>query len=471
VSGSPATITGLTGATTYTFRICSVTAEGVQSVGTATSSTTATNTLHLLFAQNNDGNTRIHYMRSTDAGAAWSSATRVDAAGQNTSASKVALDNLGNPHIVFTQISAAVNQPFYVKSSDGGSSFSSPVNVGYGAVAASVPKIAVDSNYIPHVVFLQNFGTVRAYYNRPTTSAATTWGSSAIQVDKAAGVGATTTPTIAVDSSNRVHVTSTEDLQTWYRRSPNSGTTWETSMDIDDNLVGSSGGADIAFDSSANPIVMFRSSSTQAAMNKSSSAGAAGSFVKANIKTASTSGTVQAKPEFVLDSSDKVHSVWVETDGFGNKRATYNKYTSATSSWGTAKYIDVDNSLAMPSNQIAISIDGANTIHVVYFQNYDDGSGSKPRVMYTKSADSGATFSTPRTIDTASSNALQALSLFTCGSGTIHVVFTRDKTGGPAYHPYYVRSTDNGATFTTPVQLDPGIDAQSATQITFTVWN
>lgn len=108
--------------------------------------------------------------------------------------------------------------------------------------------------------------------------------------------------------------------------------------------------------------------------------------------------------------------------------------------------LDVDQQMA------AMVIDGNETLHVVFSSANDTADTSE--ILYTRSTDGGATWSSPTTVDTGTSDDLIFPNLAVSPDGTsVYVTFF----DGVVAASQFSRSTDSGATFSNPLQVTSGI--------------
>ena len=108
------------------------------------------------------------------------------------------------------------------------------------------------------------------------------------------------------------------------------------------------------------------------------------------------------------------------------------------------------SSLAGPSIHPTVAAVGTN-VYVVWVENFDLGAGYKGDIYFSRSTDSGATFSAPIALtNTPTRN--DRLPLIAAGGSQVHVFWTDDPVAGDVF---YRRSTDSGAIFFPEVQMTP----------------
>src|SRR5205085_3327668 len=81
---------------------------------------------------------------------------------------------------------------------------------------------------------------------------------------------------------------------------------------------------------------------------------------------------------------------------------------------------------------------------------WEDAGAGTSVILFSRSTDNGATFSTPKQVSRGSGSATEA-HIAADGAGRLSVVWVQ--AGGSDKHAFYARSTDNGQTFSEPLQL------------------
>ncbi|MBI3651410.1 MAG: exo-alpha-sialidase [Acidobacteria bacterium] len=146
-------------------------------------------------------------------------------------------------------------------------------------------------------------------------------------------------------------------------------------------------------------------------------------------------------PRLALDSGDNVHVVWGDT--LTGKRVAYLRSTDMGASF--SDLVDLSRSTGNAFEpEIAVAPD--DSIHVVW---EDDASGSKA-IMYTRSTDGGANFSTPTQLSQGAGAAVESYIAIDT-TGRIYVSWSQEMEG--AVQAFFTRSTNNGGSFSTPVNL------------------
>ena len=180
------------------------------------------NNIHVVWHDNTPGNVDILYARSTDGGATFSSAINLS----NNAGSSVepAIAVSGNRvFVVWEDNTQGDDEIFYTRSTNGGVSFGSVENVSFNGGRSIISKIAASGNSV-HIVWSDNTpGNFDIFYKRSTDG-----GASFTEPTKnlSGNAGSSFRSDIAVSGSN-VHVVWDDDtpgnLDILYRRSLDGG--------------------------------------------------------------------------------------------------------------------------------------------------------------------------------------------------------------------------------------------------------
>lgn len=163
-------------------------------------------------------------------------------------------------------------------------------------------------------------------------------------------------------------------------------------------------------------------------------------------------------PRVALDSGEGVNIVWGDLGDQGGKVAFVR---STDQGFTFTEPFDVSRSSGSAFDP-EIAIDSNDTINVAWH----DTAPGRSVIMYSRSTDSGQTFSSPIQVSTGEGNATEA-AIATDGSGRISVAWVDESLGHA--EAYYARSTDGGQSFSEPVDLSnfPAGDIHKPTLVTF----
>ena len=340
--------------------------------------------INIVWLDNTPGYYAVFFSRSTDGGATFSTPQNLSNDPAGSSAPQIAVDSSGNINVVWQDNPPGNYQIFFTRSSDGGATFSAPMNISNDPRGAGSPYMAVDSGGNINVAWVSS-PTVVPYiisFSRSSDGGATF--STPIAVSSRPSYR----PQVAVDSAGNINVAWTE---------------------------GFNGPVDVVFSRSSDGGATFTAP-----------------------KVISYLSEVDLGFRMALDSKGNLYAVW-DTQPYGNIYLSHSSDGGATFSY-TA--ITNNTSGTGPQGQ-QIAIDSSDNINVVW------------NIFFSRSSDGGATFSTPQNLSNDLGNSY-ASQIATDSSGNINVVW-QDNTPGN-YDIFFTRSSDGGATFSTPENLsnDPG---------------
>jgi len=177
-------------------------------------------------------------------------------------------------------------------------------------------------------------------------------------------IGSSFTPTIAVDSSNRIHVfwldSTPGNDEIYYRKSTNKGVSWGTTQ----RLTWSSdhsGYPRAAFDSNEHIHLVWHDETPgnfEAYYKKSTNHGVSWGPAKRLTWNAGAS----SRPRIAVDSNDDIHVVWLDSSP-GNHEIYYKKSTNHGNTWGPAKRLTWDTAFTLNPE---IAMDSNDNIHIVW---------------------------------------------------------------------------------------------------------
>lgn len=181
--------------------------------------------VHVVWHDNRLGNWRIYYKRSTDGGAIWETDTNLVNISANSYSPDVAA--IGDTiHVVWHDYRISGNaEVHYKKSTDGGNSWSSDVQLSSGSGASFAPRIGAYGNNLCVVWMDQRDGFWKIRCNRSTDGGSSWVGDTPLTASN----GGSYDPTVAV-SGDTIHVVWDDGrdggLEIYYNRSWDKGATW-----------------------------------------------------------------------------------------------------------------------------------------------------------------------------------------------------------------------------------------------------
>lgn len=184
------------------------------------------NVVHAVW-YNNDGagNVEIYYKRSTDGGTSWEPDFRLTDCPANSYTPSIAVAG-DNVHVAWHDSRDGNEEIYYIRSTDGGTSWGADTRLSFGAESSCFAAIAVYGNYI-HIAWQDyRHGNWEIYYDR-STDGGTTWGGDTRLTNNGAHSFA---PSIAVAGTN-VHVVWEDwrigwNQKVFYKHSTDGGGTW-----------------------------------------------------------------------------------------------------------------------------------------------------------------------------------------------------------------------------------------------------
>ena len=164
-------------------------------------------------------------------------------------------------------------------------------------------------------------------------------------------------------------------------------------------------------------------------------------------------------PQIAVDANGNVSVVWTETSPDGSANFIYFSHSTDGGVTFTNPHNISGDAGAVTSPRMAVDSSGA--INIVW----TDTSLGNSEIFFSRSADGGTIFSTPMNISNDAGDSVFP-SIAGDASGNINVVWA-DDTPGIKYDVFFSRSTDAGASFSTPHQLTNSdtYDTASAAQV------
>ena len=199
----------------------------------------ANGNVNLVWADNSLGNYAIFFSRSSDAGNTFSTARSISKHAQSTaSGPRIAVDSSGNIDVAWTETSpdGSANFVYFSHSADG-VTFANPQNISGDAGAATGPGMAVDSSGAINIIWTDtSLGNSEIFFSR-SADGGTTF-STPLNISNNAGhsVG----PSIAVDPSGNINIAWADDTplgsnrlyDEFFSRSSDAGASFSTPLQV-----------------------------------------------------------------------------------------------------------------------------------------------------------------------------------------------------------------------------------------------
>jgi hypothetical protein len=325
--------------------------------------------------------------------AQWTPAKRITWGTADSQDPVIAVDASGNLHVLYHRTPEYSTDIYYVKSTDGGATWTSSKRVSWSNLDVECQSFCIDTSGNLHVVWWDMRNTMYGdMYYRRTVNQGTVW-LTGEKLDR--GMMGVNTPHIAVDSSNNLHVVyalypipDIGEGDIYYQKSTNGGVTWKTKR-----LSWTTG---YSFDA-----------------------------------------------RLAVDSLDNLHLVWVEGTP-GSFYVHYKKSTDGGATWTAMRRIGWDWTC---DDELHIAVDPSDNIYLVW--NFStEGQGG---LVCRKSTDLGATWSKGQFLTATPKPPLMGANIAIDPSGKVHMVW-RDNI--PWFSEiYYMKSMDGGVTWTSNKRL------------------
>ena len=314
-----------------------------------------------VWSQLDDTRTNIWANRFTAATNSWGTATLIETDNAGGAVNpQLAYDASGNALAVWTQSDGTrtniwANRFTAATSSWGTASLIETDN----AENAFNPQIAFDGSGNALAVWNQSDGTRNNIWANRFAAATSSWGTAAlIETDN---FGDALDPQIAFDASgNALTVWSQFDgtrYNIWANRFTAATSSWGTASLIETDNAGNAFSPQVTFDASGNALAVWsQSDGTRTNIWVNRFTAATSSWGTAALIETDNLGDAFA-PQIVFDAGGNALAVWQQSDGT-RPNIWANRFTAATSSWGSAALIETDNAGSARSPQLAYDTGG-----------------------------------------------------------------------------------------------------------------
>jgi BNR repeat-like domain len=265
--------------------------------------------LYVIWQDNTPGHWEIYFKKSTDGGDTWTASKRLTWSSYDSSAPAIAVDSAGHLHVAWLYFGPSNGEIHYIKSTNGGAAWT-PGKKLAGNLGTVLPAIGADSADNLHMFWEDNTpGNLEIYYRKSMDNGNTwtakkrlTWKSYASQ-----------RPDISAYSQGNLHLVwlygiAGDFLETHYKKSTDWGATWSTSKKLSWGLNLATMPA-ISVDSQGNPHVVFEvsiASSNEIYYDTSTDGG----NTWATSKRITFNSGLSLYPDISVDSLGNLHVVW-----------------------------------------------------------------------------------------------------------------------------------------------------------------
>src|SRR5579864_8326913 len=320
--------------------------------------------------------------------------------------------------------------------------FSTPKNVSNNSDYSFTPQIAVDSNGAIYLAWEDDTATnSNILFSRSTDGGATF--STPVNLSKSSGFSFN--PRIAIGGAGSVNVVWEDETPSntniMFSHSTNAGATFGTPINLSNDSA-ESGSPQIAVDTAGDIYAVWEHDSLNLGIFFSRSTDGGVTFSTPAVLSVSTLGSFS--PQIALGPNGSIGVVWEDDVSLTSDISfSYSADHGATFSFPQSLSYHTGNSV---SPEVAIDLTG--NIDVVW----ENDSPGNFDVFFSRSADNGATFSTPQNLSHGSGDA-QNPRIGLDAKGNINLVW--DDNTPPDFNPdiYFARSSDGGATFSSPLNI------------------
>ena len=352
--------------------------------------------------------------------AEWTPAKRLSWTSGGSYRPAIVADASGGLHVAWYDYGETANQEiFYIRSTDGGSTWQPRQRLTWTEGGSFNPALAVDLSDNIHLIWEDSPSGMRDIFYRKSTDGGTTW---------TAGqrltwtFGTSSNPDIAVDPSGHLHVawydSTPGNPEIYYKRSTDGGASWETNKRLTWTSAYSRYPA-LAADASGHLHLVYEDLSSgysDAYYKKSTNGGTTWSASRRITWTSSN----YFEPDMAVDSSNNPHAVW-NAGPPGNEEVYYRKSTDGGTTWTASQLLSLNSG---GSYYPAITTGPSNNLQLVWF-DYTPGNAE---IFYKKSTAGGDAWTSNQRITWTSGNSMTP-AIAVDAWGIIHVVWT-DNTPG-----------------------------------------
>lgn len=319
--------------------------------------------------------------------------------------------------------------------------FSAPKNVSNNSDYSYTPQIAVDSNGTIYMAWEDDTANNSNILFSRSTDGGTTF-STPINLSKTSGYSFI--PRIAAVSAGNVSVvwedSTPGNTVIMFSHSTNAGVTFTTPVKLSNDSA-DSGSEQIAADAAGNIYVVWEHDTLNLGIFFSRSTDGGATFSTPAMLSTNPSGSVS--PQIAIGLNGNVSVAWEDDTQASDISFSHSADNGATFSMPESLSDHTGNSIGA---QIAIDLNG--NINAVW----ENDSRGHFDIFFSRSADNGATFSVPKDISNGSGDA-QNPQIALDAKGDINMVWQDNTPPDFNADIYFSRSSDGGATFSSPLNI------------------
>jgi hypothetical protein len=323
--------------------------------------------LDLAWYDYSPGNRDIFFNRSTDSGSTWSSPVNISNNSGNSWNQTITVDSAGNLNLAWMDDITGNLDIFFSRSTDDGATWSLPVNISNNSGDSWDPDIAVDSTGTLYLVWSDfSFVYKQILFSRSTDNGST-W---SLPTNISNNSGSSLNPTISLDSGGNLNLAWSDEIpgnfEILFSRSTDNGSTWslpvyvtQTSYDSYDPTItaDNAGNLNLAW-TYATP------QNWEIFFSRSTDNGSTW-ILPVNI---SNTAFGSYEPTIIVDSAGNLNLAWRD-DTTGNDEILFSRSTDNGSTWSLPKNI---SNTSKGSTYPTITVDSAGNIHLAWM---DDTTG------------------------------------------------------------------------------------------------
>jgi len=397
-------------------------------------------------------NNNILFSRSSDGGATFSTPKVISNSTRFPFDPRIAVDSHDGINVVWNDDGPGNLDILFSRSTDGGTTFSTPVNISHDPDSSSSPQIATDSVGNIFVAWESDSGVVGILFS---SSADGVTFSAPVMVSTNAG--GSMAPQLAVDPAGNVNLVWEDDIASSsdisFSRSQDHGQTFSTPKSLSHN-VGNSNSAQLSVDLSGNINVVWENDSPgnfDVFFTRSTDGGQTFS----PLSNLSHSPGSASSAQLTTDLGGNINVIWVDNTPPSSSTDIY--FTrSANGGTSFSAPMNISNNSGF-STDPWLAVDPAGNANIVW----QDATPGNREIFFSHSTDSGATFSTPQNLS-SNSGSSTVTEIVADKNGSLNAVW-QDNTPG-ATQIFFSRYTNAAVNHPPVANAGPDQNIQATSQ-------
>ena len=378
--------------------------------------------IYMVWEDDTSNNSNILFSRSTDGGTTFSTPKSLSHTSGDSFNPRIAVDSNGGINVVWQDDSVGSTDIFFTRSTDSGANFSGPVNVSNDADASSMPQVAADSAGNIFVVWESDSGVLGILFSRSADGGNTFSAPAMLSTN----TGGSVSPQIAVDLSGNISVVWEDDISPSsdisFSHSQDHGAHFSAPKSLSHN-VGNSTSAQLALDLTGNINVLWENDSpgnSDIFFTRSTDGGLNFSAL-ANL---SNSPGFTRTPQIATDPGGNISVIWADNTPPSSITDIYfTRSSNGGASFSAPKNLSAN---AGTSANPSLAVDSGGNINLTW----EDNTSGNRDIFFTRSADAGVTFSNTQNLSNDSGLSM-ATQIVADKNGNLNVVW-QDNTPGPS---------------------------------------